>query len=313
MIDPGMVALVGVDWGTSSLRVSAMDTHGALLAEEKSARGILTIAPGGFDAALGAVLSAWSVAPTIPVVLSGMITSRNGWRETPYLEAPCELAELAQSLMTHTDGFGRRLYFVPGVQQLESGSADVMRGEETELFGWLARHKGANAERVSEPEERVFLLPGTHSKWVQTEGFTIKSFVTCMTGELFALLSEHSILSRLMTSDRPANPAAFTQGAKQGLAEPAKLSSMLFSARAMPLLGLLPTDDIQDYLAGVLIGAEVATQVAGHERPIVVIGRGDLTERYVSVLALAGQSAERAEPGAAYAGQFELALRAKLL
>ncbi|MFK7963067.1 MAG: 2-dehydro-3-deoxygalactonokinase [Burkholderiaceae bacterium] len=313
MMDPGLVALIGVDWGTSSLRVSAMDAHGALLAEEKSARGILTIEPDGFGVVLDSVLSGWSVAPTVPVVLSGMITSRNGWQETPYLEAPCELLALASSMLTHTDGSGRSLYFVPGVQQLESGTADVMRGEETELFGWLARQRATNAQSLSGAEKRTFLLPGTHSKWVQTEGTAIQSFVTCMTGELFALLSEHSILSRLMTSDRPANPAAFTQGAKQGLAEPAKLLSKLFSVRAMPLLGALPTDDVQDYLAGLLIGAEVATQAATQERPIVVIGRGDLTERYVSVLALAGQSAERAEPGAAYAGQFELACRADLL
>lgn len=312
MIDSDSVALVGVDWGTSSLRVTAMDVDGAVLAEVSNARGILTVQADEFSAVFDSVIAPWSLAPTVPVVLSGMVTSRNGWHETPYLNAPCHLAELAEGLVSHQGSAGRRLYFVPGVQQLDAVTADVMRGEETELFGWLARTPPHQTEKSAPSGQRLFLLPGTHSKWVRTDAAGIKGFKTCMTGELFALLCEHSILGRLMTSDRPASATAFTEGAKRGLAEPQSLLSMLFSARAMPLLEVLPTDDVQDYLAGMLIGAEVAAQPDANGCPVVVIGRGDLTDRYISVLQMAGSSTEKAEPGAAYAGQFELAKRAEL-
>jgi len=212
-------------------------------------------------------------------------------------------------MVSHRNAAGRSLHFVPGVQQLDNHTADVMRGEETELIGWLTRQ----SDPPGGGRRRHFLLPGTHSKWVHTDGLGISGFQTCMTGEVFALLCNHSILARLMTSDRAASVGAFHEGARRGLAAPQSLLSILFSARAMPLLGVLPGDDVRDYLAGMLIGAEVAAQPFENAGELIVIGRGDLTDRYVSVLQLAGVAAEKAEPGAASAGQYELARQAGLI
>ena len=302
--------VIGVDWGTSSLRVSALDADGQVLAEHSSDRGILTVQDQDFDAVLETMLAAWQPDPAIPLVLSGMITSRNGWCESPYLSAPCRLADLAGALLVRQSQRGRRLHFVPGVKLTETDAADVMRGEETELFGWLARRHTDNVGAIG---ERLCLLPGTHSKWVQLTDAGISHFSTCMTGELFALLCRHSILGRLMNADDTRSAQAFERGARYGLAKPGELLATLFSARALPLLDRLPARDIRDYLAGLLIGSEVAGQVRQMAQPVVIIGRGDLVDRYATVLRIAGVNSDRSEPGAAAAGQFALARQAALL
>lgn len=302
--------LVGIDWGTSSLRLVAMNGQGETVASLQSDRGITRIGPDGFDAAIEQALSPWQLPVSVPLILSGMIGSRNGWVETPYLDAPVPLASLAGALVSHRSRAARHLYFVPGIR-LVGRHADVMRGEETELLGWFEKN----------PQHQIsqsFVLPGTHCKWVHTEHRQITGFRTCMTGEVFAVLCEHSILGRLMAAgpadDLPdAADAAFELGARRGLAEPENLLANLFSARALPLLERMHAAEIRPYLAGLLIGSEVAGQHRRHDEPLVVIGRGELAERYVRVLHLAGAQADCAEPGSAIAGQFAIARMAGLV
>ncbi|MGH1357475.1 MAG: 2-dehydro-3-deoxygalactonokinase [Burkholderiaceae bacterium] len=306
------VALVGVDWGTSSLRLVAMNSRGEVIATSDSAQGISRVTAGQFDAALEAALQPWTLPGDIPLILSGMIGSRNGWVEAPYIPAPAALSQLADGLARHQTRSGRNLYFVPGVKlDGSSAQADVMRGEETELLGWFETNPDAGTRQD-------FVMPGTHCKWVEVVDRSITRFRTCMTGEVFAILCDNSILGRLMTpADAPAQNfqagAAFMQGATIGLREPEALLANLFSARVMPLLELMPATDVREYLTGLLIGSEVAG-LAGHVvGPVVVIGRGELSERYVRILELAGIAARAAAAGSAVSGQLAIARKAGLV
>lgn len=311
-----LTALIGIDWGTSSLRAVCLDAAGRVHAERRGDEGITRVADGAFEQTLEVVLADWNVPSDVPVVLSGMITSRNGWLETPYLPVPAALPALASAMRMQRAASGRALAFVPGVNQGVDRAgqptglpADVMRGEETELLGWL----DAAGSKPQAGTTLRFVLPGTHSKWAELRDGSIVAFSTCMTGEIFEALCRHTILGRLMTGDAVADDA-FDDGARIGLREPARLLAHCFSARALPLLERMPVQHTRDYLAGLLIGAEVAGQLAGAtDGPLIIIGRGDLAERYARVLSLAGRHADVAEPGSAARGQFALARLAGLV
>ena len=324
MTELANAALLGIDWGTSSLRAVALDASGRILAQRNSPSGIQAIEPGAFEQTLEALLAPWQIDTKVPVVLSGMITSRNGWVETPYLPTPAALDALAGALVPLRSAAGRRLHFVPGVSQAGPASAgvapdvaagpqaDVMRGEETELLGWLAAARQKAGEASAPSMSGQFVLPGTHSKWAQVQDGRIESFATCMTGEIFHVLSKHTILSKLMEADA-VSPPAFTAGAELGLREPARLLAHCFSVRALPLLGRMPVGQTRDYLGGLLVGAEVAGQIDQAAHQLIVIGRGDLAARYAQVIAMAGRQAVVAEPGSAAHGQLALARLAGLL
>ncbi len=151
--------LIGIDWGTSSFRAWLMGDAAAVLAEIPSGPGILAVPGGDFDAAFQTALGPWLAAtPDLPVIASGMITSRNGWVETPYLPLPLDATALADALTTHRTRNGHTVHFVTGaIQNPHDGRPDVMRGEETEIIGHLAAGGG----------DGLFVLPGTHSKWAR--------------------------------------------------------------------------------------------------------------------------------------------------
>jgi 2-dehydro-3-deoxygalactonokinase len=250
------------------------------------------------------------------VIASGMIGSRQGWVEVPYRPCPADAAGLAGHLHSHVTARGRRLCFVPGLT-VAGALPDVMRGEETEILGALA----------DQPEGRLFVLPGTHSKWARIEdGRRIASFATYMTGELFAVLKAHSILGRLMEGGG-RDDAAFARGAAIGLDGDARhggLLRRLFSARTLALVGDLAPEATESYLSGLLIGAEVREALAGMGTgpgaaagagggPVTLVGGSELVGRYDRVLALAGVATARAAPDAAARGQFLLAELAGLL
>src|SRR5262249_746446 len=143
---------------------------------------------------------------------------------------------------------------VPGLMHRGSdGAPDVMRGEETQLIG-LAGRLGDSPQ--------IVVLPGTHSKWAVIEGGRILSFATYLTGELFGLLVERSILGRLMT-ERADDPAAFDRGVARTAIDGHAILGSLFSARSLGLLGDLPGSSLYSYLSGLLIGAEIAEARTG--------------------------------------------------
>ena len=300
-------ALIAMDWGTSSFRAWLMAADGAVLDEVRTPAGILTVADGRFDDAFEAEIGGWlAVRPELPVIASGMITSRNGWHETPYLPLPAAAGQLAANLQPFVTRAGRTIHFVTGLARLDADAPpDVMRGEETELVGHIA----GSACRGG-----LYVMPGTHSKWVTAADGEIRAFDTVMTGEVFALLRRQSILGRL-AEDGPFRPAAFVAGVRAAAVSEGSLLSLIFSARTLALFDRLAAGEVPDYLSGLLIGDEVRAGLhrhAGAGAP-TIIGRDDLAERYRLAFAAFGCEAAMAEPGMARRGLLEIGRLAKLL
>jgi 2-dehydro-3-deoxygalactonokinase len=303
------MALIGLDWGTSSLRAYRIDTGGGVM-ERKSARaGIMQIEGGDFEAALEREVGAWlDAAPDVPVLASGMIASRQGWVEAPYVACPADVGELAGSMLTHATARGRRIHFVPGLSFLaEDGVPDVIRGEETQILGEIGQDE----------EARLLVLPGTHSKWAVAAGGRIEAFATFMTGELFAVLKQHSILGRLMEDDSD-DAAAFAQGLSYAGDAGSGLLKRLFSARTLGLFDRLPAGSIASYLSGLLIGTEIEEALAwtrGRRAAgeVTVIGAFELAKRYRQALEAKGTPARRAADDIGARGLFRIAHAGGLL
>lgn len=286
-----------VDWGTSNFRAYRFDAKG-LSDERRAEAGILKIAGDDFEGALRAAIGDW-LAPDVDIFLSGMITSRNGWVETPYAFAPATLADLKANVVEKTLPDGVKLRFLPGVAQ-RAPRPDVMRGEEIQAFG--AIDDDANATVV---------LPGTHSKWVAMEKGRIAGFCSMMTGEMFAVLMDHSILGRLIdASKREDRPEAFARGVRLALSDaPGGFLNHIFTSRSGALLGAIEAADIPDYLSGVVIGHEVkdGLRLAPENRAVTLIGDEKLVARYRAALEIAGVTATIGDPRATIAGFEKLA------
>ena len=305
-------ALIGLDWGTTSLRAYRIAAGGAVLEARRAHAGILAVEPGAFEAAFAAAVGDWLAAlPAAPVIASGMITSRQGWVEVPYLACPAGEAAIAAALHRHRTPGGRELYFVPGLALAAAGGApDVIRGEETQVCGAL---DGSG-------EARLYLLPGTHSKWVLARDGRIDWFATFMTGELFAVLRDHSILGRPMVGEAQ-DAGWFARGVAHGRVEGADAGGLLkrlFSARTLHLVGDLPAAGIASYLSGLLIGAEMREALAcvrarAPVESLVVLGDDALASRYLAAAESSGVEAARGPAHAAARGHWRLARAAGLL
>jgi 2-dehydro-3-deoxygalactonokinase len=265
-------ALIGVDWGTSNLRVMRIGEDGAILDIRTDQRGAARLAANAFQSVLREVAADW-VSETKRVLVCGMAGARGKWRETGYRNCPVGLPEIAPVALDSED---IAIAIVPGVA-LSRGKAllDVMRGEETQVFGLPEKgHSG------------LVVTPGTHSKWVRLEHGRICGFRTFMTGELFAAVRAGTVLGEEM-GDPQADMAAFQEGVEQGLSDRA-LTSTLFTVRTRRLSGLLPPASTADYLSGILIGAEIAAQDRQADEPITLVGPPDLNARYGIALGIAG-------------------------
>jgi 2-dehydro-3-deoxygalactonokinase len=298
------IRLYAIDWGTSSARAYALDAAGSVIDERSAPLGIQRVADGKFAAALATLCE--GAAPGVPMLACGMIGSRQGWVEAPYRECPAGFDAIASGLTLVPQ---TRLAIVPGLICRDArGVPDVMRGEETQVFGALA-------DDVR--DRRVVVLPGTHSKWAIVGGQTIEEFTTFMTGELFAVLREHSILGRMIGDGSDA--AAFERGVAASLREDAALTHDLFSARTLPLTGALASAGVADYLSGLLLGAEIAAArrwMRGRalgDAGITLIGDAALCARYRRALGMADLGAELGPVAAAARGLWRIAYHARLL
>lgn len=279
---------VALDWGTTSFRVYLAEADGRILERREAAEGILSVPPGEFDSVMERQIGDWDRA--LPVMAAGMITSRQGWIETPYCECPAGLEEIADKLRCHETRAGRRIAFVPGLSCRAPGAApDVMRGEETQILG-----AGGNG---------LFVLPGTHSKWARVRGGRVESFLTFMTGEVFAALKDHTILGRLMTGDAH-DQDLFERGVRSGLRTPELLLHSLFSARTLGLFGEAQGDGLASYLSGLLIGAEIGGGLAAfpHAGRVEILASDALAARYLEAFALAEVSAAAGDADVAVIG-----------
>lgn len=292
-----MTGLIALDWGTSNLRAFHLAGDGGVLARRAAPFGILKVEGGAFAAALQDQVGDWLAAdPAVPVLLSGMIGSRQGWVEAPYVQAPAGLDDLAASLAWVTLAGGRRAGIVPGVSwRPEGGPPDVMRGEEIQVLA-----SGADG---------LYCVPGTHSKWIAVEGGRIRRFSTHMTGELFELLHRHSILGRLM-EEAPLDLGAFDEGLDRARDEGGLLHH-LFGVRSRGLFGELPAGSLKSYLSGIVIGHEVRA-VLEAERPagpVTLIAASGLGDLYARALGRAGIAATLAAEDLAAEGLHRLAGR----
>jgi len=264
-------SFIGIDWGTTHRRASLLGANGEQLAQQHDAQGALASA-GRFGAALDELLAAWpDLAVDTPVVMAGMVGSALGWQEVPYLDAAEPLRELpAHAVPVQGAAAGRDWRLVPGLRwRGERGQVDVMRGEETQLLGALQL-------LGPEADDGCYVLPGTHSKWVQLQGGRIRSLRTCMSGELFALLRQQGTLSAAMQA-APADAEPDPQAFAAGVADAAEgvLSHTLFGARARVVTGAMPAAAAAAYVSGLLIGAEWHDQArlgALSGGPVRVIG-----------------------------------------
>lgn len=244
MIRPAWIA---VDWGTTHLRTFAMAGNGTVLAKAISEDGMGRLARPEFEPALLRQIGAWlDAARVTPVIACGMVGSRQGWFEAPYRPVPCTPLDAGGMGQVPVADPRISVQIVPGLKQ--TTPPDVMRGEETQIAGALALAPGF---------EGVLCLPGTHSKWAHVSAGEVVSFQTCMTGEMFALLSEQSVLRHGMAEDR-WDDAAFDAGVSETLSYPERLGARLFGIRAQGLLADLSPGAARARLSGLLIGVELA-------------------------------------------------------
>lgn len=301
----GTPTLIGVDWGTSSFRAYLIDGSGTAIDRRADQNGILGVAGGRFFDVLAAATADWRrLHGPLPIIMSGMIGSRQGWREAAYAACPAGLADLAAGLLRFDAESLGEIAIVPGLSTERGGVPDVMRGEETQIVGALATAKAG---------ESTFVLPGTHSKWVKLAGGRIISFSTYMTGEAFSALKDHTILGRLMQPSMTGNAEAFRAGVAAGAAEgrPGGLLNRIFAARTLPLFARLEGQRIADYLSGVLIGAEIADAARGGS--ITIIGADTLVDRYAAAAGMLGLSVARARADCVVTGHFAIARAAGLI
>ncbi|MEP5731012.1 MAG: 2-dehydro-3-deoxygalactonokinase [Sulfitobacter sp.] len=271
---------IAIDWGTSNLRGWAMQ-GGRALASAQSDDGMSSLTRDRFEPALQALTAPWNLTAQTPVIACGMVGSRQGWVEAPYRAVPCTPLS---AMMIKVPNTNLNVYVLPGLRQ--STPSDVMRGEETQIAGFLALN----------PEwDGVICLPGTHTKWVQISAGEVVSFQTYMTGEMFALLSDSSVLRHSVLGEG-WDDATFDFAIEEALSKPEKLAARLFSIRAGDLLDATPPEVSRARLSGLLLGAELAAA-----RPywlgmnIAILGANALSAPYARALKTQGAPATIAD------------------
>jgi 2-dehydro-3-deoxygalactonokinase len=265
-----------LDWGTTMFRALLVDASARVIDRVESSDGIQFVRNRGFEPILQRSIAAWRTAHgVLPVYAAGMIGSRNGWVEIPYVDAPAGAEAIAKAVKAVKLGDGAVVVFIPGLTDKSAYPfPDVMRGEETQLVGF-------GLDR-----DMTVVLPGTHSKWVRLEGGAITRFRTYVAGEVFATLSRHSFLAGVAQPPERPDWQAFLRGLDTALDRESGLGllSRLFCVRTGWLAGSLRPTEMIDYLSGVVIGAEFhEAQSFGWFRPgeeIGIVGGTDLAERY---------------------------------
>jgi 2-dehydro-3-deoxygalactonokinase len=262
---------IAVDWGTTQLRAWLMALDGTVLDRRNCDKGMGGLSRDQFEPALNDLLSDLATDLTLPVIVCGMAGSRQGWAEAPYVAVPCAPPGSEAATCVASKHWDVRI--LPGVKQ--TSPADVMRGEETQIAGFLA----------SEPDfDGILCLPGTHNKWVHISAAEIVSFRTFMTGEIFALLAAQSVLRHSVDTDG-WDQTAFTNALSATLVRPADLAANLFSLRAESLLNNMPAVEAKSRMSALLIGSELAAaKPYWLGQQVVILGEGPVARAYETAL-----------------------------
>ncbi|WP_426619351.1 2-dehydro-3-deoxygalactonokinase [Pseudomonas rustica] len=323
-----LAQLIALDWGTTSLRAYKLAADGVVLEQRALSSGIMQLpktpriingreCADGFELAFDEACGDWLDAqPDLPVIACGMVGSAQGWNEAAYCETPANVANLGNSLQTVISIRGTVVHIVPGVIQ-RSRLPNVMRGEETQVLGVLQNLP------VEAGADLLIGLPGSHSKWVDVVDGCITRFDTFMTGEVFAVLSEHSILGRTQQVSATFDAQAFDRGVQIAQSADGELGvlSTLFSARTLGLTGELSPTAQADYLSGLMIGHELAALASAQRRrrnnpnlpSIILIGNAQLCARYRRALDACGFTKVTLAEQATERGLWQLALAAGLI
>ncbi|MEP0941947.1 MAG: 2-dehydro-3-deoxygalactonokinase [Rhizobiaceae bacterium] len=277
--------LIVLDWGTTNVRLALLDNHGVVVEERRGESGVGSFTQAEFEAHFDRLTDGW---PKVPAIAAGMVGSRQGWQEAAYLPCPASTGDLADGLRRFTHN-GREILIVPGLALNNGNRFDVMRGEESQIAGFLNQNPNYAG---------VLLMPGTHSKWVQIEGARIVNFQTYMTGEVFEAISKHTILRHSLSDDSTAGndegKTVFKNKVQELASNPTSSEGNLFGLRARHLLEGCKTEHLRQELSAILIMAELkAGRADGFELndDISLIGSSDLTGLYNIAFAALGKRA----------------------
>ncbi len=281
--------MIAVNWGTTNFRAYRMGRDGAILERRESPSGILSVVAGEFPSTLLAQVGDWLTDGESHVLLAGMVGSRQGWKEAQYVRCPGGIDELIEGIVP-VELAGAVVRLVPGMISIsEDGVPDVMRGEETEIIGVLDECQG----------DDLICLPGTHSKWAQIHDSQITEFATAMTGEVYAVLREHTILSRLM-SEGPMLDHPFERGLIRSN-DSGGLLHHLFGVRSLVLSSQMKNEESGSYLSGLLIGHEIRSRAHKH-RHVLLVGAAQLCRLYQKAILLCEGNCTLANEDAAARG-----------
>jgi 2-dehydro-3-deoxygalactonokinase len=281
--------LIALDWGTTRARAFLISETGEVLQRRSADQGIQSVPAGGYPAAFEALAGDFRRAsPDAAIVLAGMVGSRNGWVEAAYVACPASPDEIAAAGLQVTLVDGAPATVLPGLS-CDDGAFDVMRGEETLIVGLGL-------------EDGIACLPGTHSKWAEIRGGRIVRFASFMTGEVYGLLRQQSILARL--AEEPAGDDAAV-GASRGFAaanRPGGLLNTAFSARTEVLGGRMNGGAVGPYLSALLVAHEIASASAlfGGQQPVQLVADGVLADSYSAGFEAAGVKTAITTPEAAF-------------
>jgi 2-dehydro-3-deoxygalactonokinase len=298
-----VTALIGLDWGTSNARALRFDAGGTVIELREKPLGIMHVENGDFAGAFATLVGDWRAAtPGAPVLMCGMVGSRQGWREASYAPLPADGNALARNFLAMPE---IAAWIVPGVSGSSlAGAPDVIRGEETQALGLMD---------VTGRTSCCLCMPGSHSKWVEIADGRLTRFATFMTGETFAALKEHTILARMIEGNAHV-PEAFAAGLARAH-RPGGVLHHLFTVRTDGLFARLAPPAAASFLSGLLIGHEmIAASEAFGAREIVIVGSEQLAAPYRTAIEAAGRTA-RVVPGdvAVAAGLWHLARAAGLV
>lgn len=285
---PHLTNWIAVDWGTTNLRVWIMGADNAVLATLSSAEGMGSLEPQGFEPALIALISDW-LRPTgqTDILCCGMVGARQGWIDAGYMPLPARAIGGPRCTVAPTQSERLSVHILPGLAQ--AAPADVMRGEETQISGYL-RH---------DPDfEGVLCLPGTHTKWVRIKEGLVHEFTTGMTGDIFSAISCHTVLKHsVQTADW--DESAFGAAVSRAFDDPAHVATALFGIRANGLMQGQSLAAGRATLSGLLLGLELAgTKHLWMNNRVVLIGSDAFSRHYKHALNTVGADAEIA-PAAA--------------
>lgn len=291
---------VGVDWGTSSLRAYLIDKNGQIVEQTGGAHGIANC-NGDFEETLMRYVGQWVRDWGIrDIVMSGMITSKHGWVETPYLPIPVSRQTLVDALAHRQTAEGLDLWFAPGLRlDQDSQTVDVIRGEETQVLACMA----------DGPEQQLIVLPGSHSKWILVRGGQIAWFSTFLTGELFAAIAEHTLLRTTLLQS--PSEAQLREGIALGWSDSRLLGGLLHKLFTLRVRGLFAPEGgvSRDLLTGLVLGTEIkeaTAQLGSPLPPVTVIGRTELARHYILALEVAGIEGRLGPENAAAEGLHQL-------